>query len=237
MKLKTDFIRAAVAGKTPDGREITEQQITQMAQSYNTDTYMAHIWLEHLRSITADGVFKSLGDVITVKAERVKGGALDGKMALYVQLEPHPDLVTMVRNGQKVHLSIEMLERFPITNGAYLMGIGVTDSPASLGTGIMQFSISSRKGSVFSEPTECLVSESIKGFLVNNQPENFKQMFDFFTNEVNCIRGERDEWKAKYNTLLKEKNAEIYELKCQISANGYKSQPLFKGNEGRTFRF
>lgn len=154
-KLKTDWIRAAVSGATVDGREITDQQIEDMAVTYSQETYTAHIWPEHIRGVVPEGVFRSLGDVVAVKAARIKGGALDGRLGLYVILEPHPDLIAMVRNGQKVHLSIEMNPDFAATGKAYLMGLGVTDSPASLGTGLMKFSTESRKQSVFSEPLLC----------------------------------------------------------------------------------
>lgn len=232
MKLKTDFIRAAVEGKTADGREITAQQIEQMAASYNQEVYNARIWAEHIRGIMPDGLFKALGDVVEVKAEAIKDGALKGKMALYVKIEPHTDLINMVRSGQKIHLSIEMQPNFPNTSGAYLVGLGVTDSPASLGTGIMNFSTKDRAESLFSEPTVCGIDDA-QAHTTSQQAEQFKQMFDYFTDEISLIRGERDEWKAKYNTMLAEKDAEIFDLKCQIPAAGFKPVPKFTGCEGR----
>jgi hypothetical protein len=153
--LKTDWIRAAVEGKTADGREITKPQLEQIASSYDRNLYHAQIWLEHLRGLMPDSVFKALGSVAAVKAELLNEGTLAGKLALYVQLEPAPELVAMVRNGQKLHLSIEIHPDFPTTGGAYLMGIGVTDSPASLGTGIMQFSTAKHPHNLFSSPVAC----------------------------------------------------------------------------------
>lgn len=155
----TDWIRAAVAGATADGREITEQQLEDIALSYSQDTYNARIWPEHIRGIAPDGMFKALGDVVEVKAERISGGALAGKMALYTKLSPHPDLIGMVRNGQKVHLSVEINPKFADTGKAYLMGLGVTDSPASLGTGIMKFSTSARLESLFSTPEQADIKQ------------------------------------------------------------------------------
>lgn len=232
MKLTTDFIRAAVEGRTADGREITAQQIQQMADSYSQDVYNARVWTEHLRGTLPDGLFKALGDVVAVKAEPIVGGALNGKMALYVKLEPHPDLVTMVRSGQKVHLSIEMHPNLPNTNGAYLMGLGVTDSPASLGTGIMKFSTSERVESIFSDPAECAINEVPKPLVGENQPEYFNKMMDYFNKEISSIRAERDAWKARYSEMLAVKDAEIIELNKQIPADGYKAPPKFTGNEG-----
>jgi hypothetical protein len=155
----TDWTRAGVAGATADGRDIAEQAILDIATSYSQETYNARIWPEHIRGIAPDGIFKALGDVVQVKAERISSGALAGKMALYVKLAPHQDLIAMVRNGQKVHLSMEIEQNFAATGKAYLVGLGATDSPASLGTGIMKFSTAERKTSLFSTPLEADIKE------------------------------------------------------------------------------
>ena len=157
--LITDWIRAAVAGKTADGREISEQQLVEMAASYSQETYNARVWPEHIRGILPDGLFKALGDVVEVKAERIKGGDLDGRMGFYVRIAPHQDLVAMVRSGQKIHLSIEAQPDFAETGKYYLVGLGVTDSPASLGTGIMKFSTAERSTHVFSQPLQADIKE------------------------------------------------------------------------------
>lgn len=156
--LITDWIRAAVSGETVDGREITATQIEQMATSYSPDVYLSKIWLEHLRAALPDNVFKPLGDVFAVKAEEIKRGDLAGRSALYVKLAPSDELIRLVRSGQKTHLSIEMHPSFPHTGGAYLMGLGVTDSPASVGTGIMSFNAGNRKENLFSTPVLCDLS-------------------------------------------------------------------------------
>jgi len=238
MKLKTDFIRAAVEGKTADGRMITAEQIQQMAGSYNQDTYNARIFPEHIRGVTPDGLFKALGDVVEVKADRIRGGALDGKAALYVKIEPHPDLIAMVRSGQKVHLSVEIAKEFPTTGGAYLVGLGVTDTPSSLGTGIMKFSTSNRTESVFTEPLEYTDTPIEEQFDTEGQPQQFTKMMDFFTRELNGIRAERDALKtelvqqqANYAALKSATDTEIEELKQQIPADGYQFRPLMTGNE------
>lgn len=225
MKITTDFIRAAVEGKTADGREITAKQLQAMSDSYDPNVYAAHIWPEHIRGITADSIFKSLGDVSEVKAETIKGGQLDGKLALYVKLQPHPELVNMVRNGQKVHLSVEIHPNFPTTGGAYLMGLGVTDSPASLGTGIMSFSASSRAESLFSTPE---LLESVGAASSNNAPDAVAQLVAQFAKDREAMQVEI----KQYQQQLAVKDAEIEYLKCQIPANGYAMRPLQTGLEG-----
>ncbi|EIJ35719.1 GPO family capsid scaffolding protein [Thiothrix nivea] len=232
MKLKTDFIRAAVEGKTADGREITGQQIEQMGQSYKQDTYNARIWPEHIRGIMPDGLFKALGDVVETKAERIKEGALAGKMALYVKIEPHPDLISMVRSGQKVHLSAEIHPQFPTTGGAYLMGLGVTDSPASLGTGIMQFSTSNRTDSVFTDPQE--ITSNLNPAETPEEAEkaaHFSKMVDYFTDELNRVRTERDALKDELEKVKADFAVERDDLLGQIPADGYKFRPLTTGAE------
>lgn len=252
MKLTTDFIRAAVEGKTADGREITAQQIQQMAASYNPEVYNARIWPEHIRGLLPDGLFKALGDVAQVKAEAIKDGALKGKMALYVKIEPHPDLITMVRSGQKVHLSIEMQANFPNTNGAYLMGLGVTDSPASLGTGMMHFSTQHRTESLFTEPVELVqaAKPDVLELELPNELQSFHGLFEHFRTELTGVRAERDQLRQQVRTdkehfqqqlttereqfkqQLAAKDAEIQSLKEQLPAEWYKPRPLCTGNEG-----
>ncbi|MEZ5448329.1 MAG: GPO family capsid scaffolding protein [Thiolinea sp.] len=150
--LTTDWIRAAVEGSTIDGRTLSATQLQQMAQTYHQDTYNARIWKEHVRGITSDSPFKPLGDVVAVKAETLSTGPLAGKVALSVVLAPLPELITLVRGGEKIHLSIEMEPDFSGSGQAYLVGLGVTDSPASLGTEIMKFSQRGHRHGLYSAP-------------------------------------------------------------------------------------
>lgn len=128
------FFRVAKAGKTIDGREITPDQIRQMAANYNPDTYNARINLEHFRGLFADGALKSYGDVLAMDVEEV-----GDDLFLLAALHPTSDLVAMNQNRQKVHTSIEMDPNFADTGEAYCVGLAVTDSPASLGTSILKF--------------------------------------------------------------------------------------------------
>lgn len=139
-KTKSRFFRVAVEGDTTDGRAIARRDIEQMAQSFDAGTYGARVWLEHIRGFTADSPFRAYGDVVAVKAEPVAEGELKGRLALYAQIEPTADLVALNRARQKIYTSIEMQPDFPATGGTYLVGLAVTDSPASLGTEMLSFS-------------------------------------------------------------------------------------------------
>lgn len=132
------FTRVAVEGDTTDGRQIERKHIEQMGKNYNPVKYGARIWLEHLRGILPDSVFRAFGDVTAVKAEEVD---IDGtkKLALFASLAPTPDLVAMNAARQKLYTSIEIDPNFANTGEAYLVGLAVTDSPASLGTEMLAF--------------------------------------------------------------------------------------------------
>lgn len=158
-KLISKFIRICREGVTTDGRTITHQQIDEMASNYNPAIYGARIWLEHFRSLLPDSIFSALGDVVALKAE--DDG--EGKRVLLAQLSPSPRLLQINKERQKVFTSIEMDPNFSNTGEAYLVGLAITDSPASLGTEMLQFSQKHRSelktGSnlpetVFSEPVE-----------------------------------------------------------------------------------
>ncbi|MDH0071533.1 GPO family capsid scaffolding protein [Stenotrophomonas maltophilia] len=138
-KLRSKFFRVAVEGATTDGRVIERQHITDMAASYDPQLYGARIWVEHMRSLMPDGPFKAFGDVLAVKAEEVEIGGVK-KLALFAQIEPTDALVAMVNNDkQKLYTSIEIAPKFADTGKAYLQGLAVTDTPASLGTEMLAF--------------------------------------------------------------------------------------------------
>ncbi|HDR8859350.1 TPA: GPO family capsid scaffolding protein [Burkholderia territorii] len=130
------FVRVATEGATTDGRAITRQQIQEMADTYNPATYGARVFLEHIRGVLPDGQFRAYGDVRAVEARSVE----DGKLALFAQIDPTDDLRAMTKARQKIYSSIEIAPNFADSGKAYLVGLGVTDSPASLGTEILTFS-------------------------------------------------------------------------------------------------
>lgn len=140
------WFRVATEGATTDGRKISRVWIEQMAASYDQAKYGARIWLEHFRGLFADGPFKAYGDITRAAARDVE----DGLVALFVEIEPHEDLLRMNKDKQKVYTSIEVDPEFAGTGEAYLVGMGITDSPASLGTEMLRFSASSESGAPLS---------------------------------------------------------------------------------------
>lgn len=129
----TKFIRIAVEGATADGRTISRTDIEQMGKNYNRETYGARIWLEHIRGVSVDSQFKAYGDVMETKAEEVTING-EKKLALFAKLDVTEELVEFNKKRQKIYTSMEIQPNFAKTGEAYLSGLAVTDSPASLGT-------------------------------------------------------------------------------------------------------
>lgn len=135
MVMKSKFFRVATEGDTTDGRVIERSWIQQMADSYDRNKYAARVWMEHIRSYAPDGPFGAYGDVEALEAREVE----DKKLALFAQIAPLPALVSLNQAKQKLYTSMEVATNFAKTGAAYLVGLAVTDSPASLGTEMLEF--------------------------------------------------------------------------------------------------
>ncbi|KMK51481.1 hypothetical protein RO21_06085 [[Actinobacillus] muris] len=127
-QLLTDWICIATAGYTVDGREISETELSEMADTYDPQVYTALIWLEHYR------YFGNLGRVHEVKVEKV-----DGKTKLFARISPTAELMALNERGQKLFTSVEIMPNFQKTGKNYLYGLAVTDTPASTGTTALNF--------------------------------------------------------------------------------------------------
>ncbi|EFD4920214.1 GPO family capsid scaffolding protein [Escherichia coli] len=139
-KKVSKFFRIGVEGDTCDGRIISGNDIQEMAESFDPRVYGCCINLEHIRGLFPDGDFKRLGDVVELKAEKIDDdSALNGKWALFARITPTDDLIAMNKKLQKVYTSMEIQPNFASTGKCYLVGLAVTDDPASLGTEYLEF--------------------------------------------------------------------------------------------------
>lgn len=149
-KFRSNWFRVAVEGATSDKRTIKRSWLEQAAKNFNPKTYGARIWLEHFRSLLPDSPFKAYGDVLAVKAEEVEIAG-QKKLALFAQVEPTPELIAMNKAKQKIYTSVELDDSFADSGEAYLVGLAVTDSPASLGTDVLSFSMQKPESSPFKD--------------------------------------------------------------------------------------
>lgn len=129
-KLISDFFCVAVAGPTIDGREINAAWLKDMGDTYDASLYEAMIWYEH---------FRFTGNYGAIYAAKWEKGS-DGLIRLYNRLIPSPMMLELNQQGQKLHSSIEVLTEFRGKKKAYQYGLGITDSPASVGTDKLAFS-------------------------------------------------------------------------------------------------
>lgn len=135
---KSKFFRVATEGATTDGRAIQREHLLQMAKNYDPAKYGARIFIEHIRGMNPEWGFRCMGDVVALRTGEIN---LDGKTltTLEAQIEPTDEFVALTRAGQKIYSSIEIAPNFAGSGEAYLFGLGVTDSPASLGTDVLKF--------------------------------------------------------------------------------------------------
>lgn len=134
--LISKFFRIGTSGPTVDGRDISAQDIDDMAASYDLEEYTASINIEHLNSLSAFGQFPTLGKVIALKAETDK----KNRRVLLAQIEPSAEMIYVNSQKQKLFTSMEIAKNFAKTGKAYLVGLAVTDRPASLGVEALCFS-------------------------------------------------------------------------------------------------
>jgi len=128
--LITKFFAIATSGRTIDGRTIDDKDIDDIATSYDSAEYTALINYEHFRFLG------NFGKVVALKA----GTDKKNRRVLYAQVSPNKRLLDLNDAKQKLFTSMEITKNFAGTGKAYLMGLAVTDSPASLGVEALCFS-------------------------------------------------------------------------------------------------
>ena len=138
--------RVAREGQTVDGRSLSQQQIIDMSETYDPVEYTARINCEHMSGrwsgLNSNYDVGALGDIIKVdhQMETFKQNGFDVQlMCLYATLSVLPDLVEANKQGKKIFTSIEFYPKFADTDRAYLVGLAVTDQPASRGIEPLKF--------------------------------------------------------------------------------------------------
>ncbi|MBU2898050.1 GPO family capsid scaffolding protein [Vibrio hepatarius] len=116
---KSEPICILKTGPTIDGRNIPQQVIDDIAETYDPKKYTARINEDH-----SEWSWKG-GSVLSVEKRDDE---------LWAEIKPNSFLLRNIENGQLLHTSCEYLEDFANTGRAYLTGLAFTDKPASLGT-------------------------------------------------------------------------------------------------------
>lgn len=164
--------RVAREGQTVDGRSISREHILDMADTYDPVEYTARINCEHWLSMFPSSEMTSFGDVIAVdcKLEKFTINKVEVElMCLYATLSALPELIELNKQGKKIFTSIEFYPKFADTGRAYLVGLAITDTPASRGLEPLKFS-TVNQNSLFSEPMELTLMTTQA-----NQPQTMTQ--------------------------------------------------------------
>ena len=137
-KISKPFI-VATEGATVDGRNISRDWLIQMAASYDPKVYTAVANIEHLLSLSPDGMFSAQGRVLSLSTQEatILG---EKKLQLLATVEVDEAIAAMQAIGKKAFSSMEVAANFVGKGIAYLTGLAFTDTPASLGTESMKFS-------------------------------------------------------------------------------------------------
>ncbi|MFI4602894.1 GPO family capsid scaffolding protein [Klebsiella pneumoniae] len=179
--------RVAVSGNTVDGREIQPQHLRDAAANYNLEVYAARVNIEHFLSPYPGSDFGAMGDVVALSAEDITEGPLAGRTGLYAEIEPSERMKQMTDKGQKVYSSIELHPQFALNGKAYMMGLAMTDTPASLGTERLKFAAQQRA--------------SVMAF--NNQQAEAPMITEAIEAEVIELAAQRsDEGKQWFNRVM-----------------------------------
>ncbi|WP_271105118.1 GPO family capsid scaffolding protein [Pseudomonas tohonis] len=142
--------RVATSGPTADRREITPQELRDIAETYKPSYYTAVIWADHERWPGSHGT------VFAVRLVEPKDDPEleEGQVALEAQLKPNDKLLWLNDRGEKLFTSIEITPNFANSGRAYLTGLAVTDEPASLGTQELYFSKRSSAAAYYAASVE-----------------------------------------------------------------------------------
>lgn len=190
---KSNWFIVATEGATVDGRHIERKWLSEIAESYDPKKYGARINIEHIKFGIFDPDYahsKSYGDVIACKAEENE----EGKLQLFAQIAPTDELVALVKDKQKVYTSIEVRTNFAQTGKAYLTGLAVTDSPASLGTQYLSFTANGENvGDIFT--TDAL--EAVLTF-TQDKPSFIEQIKAMFGNHKQDTKAIEAQAKARF---------------------------------------
>lgn len=219
--------RVGVAARTVDRREIKPEYISSAAASYDPDVYGARINLEHFRGIVPGSPFGAYGDIISLEyKEEVIGGKKRG--ALYAEIEPTSELIELNKKGQKVYTSMELQPDFPEEGNWYLVGLAITDSPASMGTQKLSFSAAEKeKNHLFTayEELEFIDDDADSEESTPRVVDRIKAMFSKLKKSTDNKNGELEEaiellaqeFTALAQQLPADNSAEVANLKSELA--------------------
>ncbi|EGE0612966.1 phage capsid protein, partial [Escherichia coli] len=131
-------------------------------------------------------------------------GPLAGRTALYAEIEPTERMKQLVADGKKIYSSIELHPQFSVNGRAYLVGLAMTDTPASLGTERLKFTAQQRQAvmtfnSVQGEAP--LISEAIESEIVEMAEQRQEEGTQWFNRVMGIIGRGRKADDASFSRI------------------------------------
>ncbi len=201
--LATDWKCVATSGPTVDGRIIKPEWLTEMAETYDQEVYTALIWIDHNR-------YGNYGKVVALKSEEH-----GDKVKLFAKISPSRSLLSLNQVWEeKLFFSIEPMEDFAKSGKCYLVGLAMTDQPASLGTTETHFSqVTNRKFSAR------YPGEEVPDLRSMDEDQDEKKLFSLFCRLFRINQIPEEENDAMNKEELEQFNAlktEVTELKSVL---------------------
>ncbi|MBC1132707.1 GPO family capsid scaffolding protein [Escherichia coli] len=196
--------RVAVSGSTVDGREISPVHLREAAENFNPDVYAARVNVEHYLSPCPSSEFSAMGDVTALSTEDITEGPLAGRTAMYAEIEPTERMKQLVADGKKIYSSIELHPQFSVNGRAYLVGLAMTDTPASLGTERLKFTAQQRQAvmtfnSIQGEAP--LISEAIESEIIEMAEQRQEEGTQWFNRVMGIIGRGRKADDASFSRI------------------------------------
>lgn len=159
MPISKPFV-VATEGQTVDGRNISRDEIQQMAAHYDPKVFTANANLEHLLSFSPDSIFSAYGPVLKLSTQEttILG---EKRLQLMGVVDANESIVAMQKVGKKAFASIEITKNFLNKGIAYLTGLAFTDTPASVGTESMKFSANAQNVYSFKDEVEVIFDTEV----------------------------------------------------------------------------
>ncbi len=204
---KSEPICILKVGSTVDGREVPQQDVDDITETYNPKKYNARINDDHNKWSWKGG------SVLSVE----KRSAEDGD-EVWAVIKPNSHLLRNIEMGQLLHTSCEYQRDFAGSGKAYLTGLAFTDEPASLGT--TQVHLSARADNVI------LVSsgQAINSEHFSTADDDEASLFKKFTN---WLKGEHSQEQLSQQEEENEMSKETEELlKQSVELNSKMNEQL-----------
>ncbi|AXH86674.1 GPO family capsid scaffolding protein [Escherichia coli] len=196
--------RVAVSGSTVDGREISPVHLREAAENFNPDVYAARVNVEHYLSPCPSSEFSAMGDVTALSTEDITEGPLAGRTALYAEIEPTERMKQLVADGKKIYSSIELHPQFSVNGRAYLVGLAMTDTPASLGTERLKFTAQQRQAVMTFNSAQGeapLISEAIESEIIEMAEQRQEEGTQWFNRVMGIIGRGRKADDASFSRI------------------------------------